>query len=186
MTDEVHSSTRLADALEAEGFPLLAKRARKHEFHDFLSPHAMPQHELVEELRERSDRVGLITGRLIDRVTGGEFDASKEEADEWAASPEGQAIMDGLTASSHAPETGILDGNHALLVGHVVGALMRLTAESGTPTVVEPVEAGPRIYTNKIAVSRPSGAYIVTVEKKDDAPPRPKPKPMPEGGRTHA
>lgn len=183
MSEEVHSSIRLADALDAEGFPYLAARARRHEFHDFLSPHAVPQTVLVGELGEHRKQVSAV--RFIERVKAGEFDASKAESDEWAASPEGRAIMGNLSASSRAPETGIEDENHSLLVGHVVGALMRLTADSGTPTDVQPVEVGPRVYTNRIKVTRPSGSYIVTVEK-EGAPPRPKAKPVPEGGRTHA
>lgn len=157
-----HSSIILAEALDAQGFKQLAKRARKHEFHDFRSPHALPQHELVAELSEFQRQSAE---RLKMRVIEGEFDATKEESDEWAASPEGQAAMEALGASARAPETGIVDENHALLVGHVTGALMRLATDTGTPTSIEPIMAGPRVYTNKIKVTRPSGDYIISVEK---------------------
>lgn len=159
---EVHSSIKLAEALERQGFKQLARRARKHEFHDFLSPHALPQHELVAELNELQNGAAE---KLKRRVMDGDFDATRAESDEWAASPEGQAVMDNLTASSRAPETGVLDENHALLMGHLLGALMRLSTDTKTPTNVEPIMAGPRVYTNKIKVTRPSGDYIVTVEK---------------------
>lgn len=163
MTGEVHSSIRLAEALEDAGFPYLARRAREHEFHDFLSPHGAPQTFLVGELREHRRQVSA--ERFIARIKAGEFDASKAESDAWAASPEGQAAMQALGASAHAPETGLVDENHSLLVGHVMGALMRLATDSGTPTHVEPIQAGPGVYTNRIKVKRPSGEYTVTVEK---------------------
>lgn len=162
MPSEMHSSLRLVAALEEAGFGQLAKRARTHEFHDFLSPHALPQHELVAELRELP---GEKASALMVRVIEGDFDATKAESDEWANSPEGQAALDGLTASSRAPETGIEDENHALLMGHIFGALMRLAADSGTPTQIEPIYAGPGVYTNRVVVKRASGDYTVTVVK---------------------
>lgn len=163
-----HSSNVLADALAAEGFKCLAARARKHEFHDFLSPHALPQNQLVAELCEfHTDTAERLKLRVID----GEFDATLEEADQWAASPEGKSIMAKLGPSSRAPETGIEDENHALLLGHVLGALLRLTADTGTPTTVEPVTVGPGIYSNRVKVERPSGEYVVTVTKSDGTEP---------------
>jgi len=87
-----HSSERLARALEDARYLDLAARARRHEFHDFLSPHAMNFHVLVAELRKRGKR----SKPLIDRVVAGEFDAPKKESDEWAASPEGKATLDEL------------------------------------------------------------------------------------------
>lgn len=170
MTDEVHSSLRLAEALEAD-FPYLAARARRHEFHDFLSPHAVPQTVLIGELGEHRKQVSA--AKMVERVKRGEFDASKAEADEWAATPEGQAAMQAMGASAHAPETGLVDENHSLLVGHVLGALMRLAADSGSPTEVAPIEAGPRVYTNKISVKRKSGEYLVTVEPLEEDPDHP-------------
>lgn len=158
---EVHSSIRLSEALEEAGLRRLAVRARAHEFHDFLSPHPLPATALAEELAE----FGTGAEAFIARVREGEFDASKEEADQWAASPEGQAIMKNLGASSRTPESGLVDENHSLLVGHVVGALMRLAADAGAPTEVEPITVGPRVYSNRIRVVRPSGSYIVTVIK---------------------
>jgi hypothetical protein len=92
MTDEMHSSERLAVALEEARYLDLAARARRHEFHDFLSPHAMNFHVLIAELRKRGKR----SAPLIQRVIDGEFDAPKSESDEWAASPEGKAALDEL------------------------------------------------------------------------------------------
>ncbi len=89
---EQHTSEILADALEAARYLDLAARARRHEFHDFLSPHAMPQHVLVAELKKRGRRARP----LIDHVINGDFDANRKESDEWAASPEGKTILDEL------------------------------------------------------------------------------------------
>lgn len=85
----MHSSEKLALALEEARYLDLAARARRHEFHDFLSPHAVNFHVLVKELRKRGHRSRPLTERII----AGEFDAPKSESDEWVASPEGQATM---------------------------------------------------------------------------------------------
>jgi hypothetical protein len=93
------TSQHLADTLRAAGFEDLAKRAEADEFHDFLSPHAMPEITLDLELLEvmnqlpvdieRRNRASDIRIRLHD----GEFDASTEESEEWAQSEDGQAAF---------------------------------------------------------------------------------------------
>jgi hypothetical protein len=83
------SSERLAQVLDEAHLPALARRARQDEFHDFKSPHVMPEHELVKELRKIG---GWVVREIAERVIAGEFGATKAESDEWAASPEGQAI----------------------------------------------------------------------------------------------
>ena len=48
------------------GLELLAARARRDEFHDFVGPHAMPQHVLVDELRKVGGRAAKdIANRVI-------------------------------------------------------------------------------------------------------------------------
>lgn len=84
------SSELLAQALERANLRVLAVRARRDEFHDFKTPHTMPQHVLVAELNGEGGRAAR---ELIERVIAGEFDATKEESDAWAASPEGQATF---------------------------------------------------------------------------------------------
>ena len=79
---------KLVAALIAEDDPQLKQtiiNARKGHYHDYLSPHVGPLVQLVADLRhiERHDC-------LIDRVIDGEFDATKEEADRWALSEDGQ------------------------------------------------------------------------------------------------
>jgi len=90
----MHSSEKLAQALYDAGLADLAKRAEKHEFHDYLSDHDTPCIVLVQELARHHTRAAR---ELVKRVTHGEFDATKEEGDEWAASPEGQAAFAKLT-----------------------------------------------------------------------------------------
>ncbi len=81
------TAENLAAVLEAEGLHELAERARRNEFHDFLSPHAFPEVMLVNELTMRGHE------SLARRVQAGEFDSSKEESDAWADSPEGRALF---------------------------------------------------------------------------------------------
>ena len=71
---------RLAAALEAEGWHLLAARALWGEFDDFETQHAIPLHVLIAELRKLG---GPRAYAFIQRVIDGEFDGSMEEADDW-------------------------------------------------------------------------------------------------------
>ena len=93
------TSAKLATALRAYEFEALAKRAEADEFHDYLSPHAMPIATLELELRKiilnRLASPGEKAGaaKLRERLMYGDFDASDEEADEWAKSREGQETM---------------------------------------------------------------------------------------------
>jgi hypothetical protein len=92
------TSEMLAAACDELGLFQIAHRARKDEFHDFLSPHDMPEMYLVQLLYEtariQTDPImqDLIT-KLRARVINGDFDASPEESDAWAASEEGQAVF---------------------------------------------------------------------------------------------
>lgn len=100
----MHTKDILAEALRNASLPDLAERASKGEFHDFLSPHPLPQLHLLEELeRARRANPGLITAisRIQNRVMEGEFDASIEESEEWAESPEGRMTLRGLMTRTH-------------------------------------------------------------------------------------
>jgi hypothetical protein len=82
------SSERLAQALEADGAPAeMVERARADYYHDYKSPLAMPEHQLLTDARA----AGL--ERIAQGVIAGEWDATKAESDAWAASPEGQAAF---------------------------------------------------------------------------------------------
>lgn len=88
------TSEFLATELDKAGLPDLAIRARRDEFHDFLSPHTFPELTLVEALRIAGTPEAIA---IRTRVIDGEFDASTEESDDWARSPEGQEMLSMLT-----------------------------------------------------------------------------------------
>ena len=82
------TSDRLARHLEAEGLPAdMVEKARQGYYDDFKSPLAMPQMQLLTDLRAhgRDD----LTPAVID----GEWDSTPEESKEWAESFEGRSTM---------------------------------------------------------------------------------------------
>lgn len=95
------SKVRLAEALHSiEGMPrYMIKRAIDGYYHDFESELTFPELQLVVDLRDiartpstpRNCREPM--RELARRVMEGDFDAGKEEADAWFASPEGQATI---------------------------------------------------------------------------------------------
>lgn len=96
-----HTTAKLARALaEIPGMPKwMITKAVDGFYHDYLSPLAMPELQLVADLRSmarhpstKKDARPLLKD-LAQRVIDGEFDATKAESDEWAASPEGQATF---------------------------------------------------------------------------------------------
>lgn len=99
------TSQHLADTLRAAGFLELAQRAEADEFHDFLSPHAMPDMLLDRELYalasdpSLTDQLRIAASMIRSRHHNGEFDASAEESDEWAQSEDGLATFDALVES---------------------------------------------------------------------------------------
>jgi hypothetical protein len=89
------SDHKLYEALRAADLPDLAERAKAGEWNDFFGRHDAPQHHLIAQLEKRIPRrqdPETIQG-VIQQVIDGEFDGTKAEADEWAASEEGQAIF---------------------------------------------------------------------------------------------
>lgn len=82
------STEKLVRALREAGASVdLVKRAQSGEFHDYESPHAFPQHALLLAARAEG-----LTG-IVQATIDGEFDATLEESQIWAASPEGQAVF---------------------------------------------------------------------------------------------
>lgn len=65
------------------------------------------------------------------------------------------------------------DPNHALIIGNVAGVLHRALVEfadkynDALPTKVEMLRDENGTYTNQIRVTRPSGTYLITVEKEN-------------------
>jgi hypothetical protein len=89
------TSEKLAQALDACGLAELAIRARRDEFHDFLSPHALPELLLEQALRLARNNCPdhkrrVLIEQVRQAVINGHFDASKAESDAWAESEEGQ------------------------------------------------------------------------------------------------
>lgn len=91
----MHTKDMLAEALRAVGLNDMAAKAADGYYHDFLSPLALPEIQLAEDLAEAAqacpdaDRRQRITA-VRNRHLQGEFDANVEESEAWAASPEGQ------------------------------------------------------------------------------------------------
>lgn len=82
------TSELLAQALQEAGAPAeMVQRARDDLYHDFKSPLPFPELQLMADAREH----GLTT--IVEGVMEGRWDATKEESDAWARSPEGQAAF---------------------------------------------------------------------------------------------
>jgi hypothetical protein len=86
----------LARRLMLLGLNELAKEVAAGKYHDYLSPYPLPELKLVNELArfatalpDKSTEIMAVRRDIID----GKYDATKEESDEWAASPEGQAAF---------------------------------------------------------------------------------------------
>lgn len=82
-----HTKDKLAAALRKAGLNEMAGKAEAGYYHDFLSPLDTPCIQLAADLAEAGTREAMA---LRARHLNGEFDASREESNHWAASPEGQ------------------------------------------------------------------------------------------------
>lgn len=108
MTETEHTTVKLAKALaEIPGIPAeMMTRVIDGYYHDFLSPLVFPEIQLVKDLRELASRPATprnsrpLLREIAQRVIDGEFDASKEESDEWGRSEEAQAIFREFTGKS--------------------------------------------------------------------------------------
>jgi hypothetical protein len=82
------TTERLALALVRAGAPPdMIRKASEGYYDDYKSPLAMPETQLLADAR----RAGLAS--IAQGVLDGEWDATKEESDAWAASPEGKAAF---------------------------------------------------------------------------------------------
>lgn len=91
------TSEALAKALEEAGAPAdMIHKARADYYHDFKSPLAMPEMQLLNDAREH----GLTT--IAAGVIEGRWDADKAESDAWAASPDGQDTFRELLGGNRA------------------------------------------------------------------------------------
>jgi acetyl-CoA acetyltransferase len=91
-----HTKDFLAQELRAAGLNEMADKAAQGYYHDFLSPLVAPELQLLSDLHAAGTPAAMA---LHARHMNGEFDASKEESDEWAASEDGQAAFNELVGS---------------------------------------------------------------------------------------
>lgn len=89
----MHSKDRLAEELRKIGLDEMASKAAAGYYHDYLSPLNTPELQLSMDLVDASMAGNKHATELRHRHHAGEFDATKEESDEWARSPEGQAMF---------------------------------------------------------------------------------------------
>lgn len=93
-TKKMHTKDRLAQELRTIGLDGMAAFAEQGKYDDFLSDEVCGITCLVNELA----KVGTVEAlALRRRAIEGEFDATKEESDAWAASPDGQEAFRMLT-----------------------------------------------------------------------------------------
>ncbi|MGE0212275.1 MAG: hypothetical protein AB7S41_11320 [Parvibaculaceae bacterium] len=85
---EVATKASPDNAAKYEAF---ARRAETGEFDDYADTYACPITQLFSELTA----AGFT--KFAARVASGEFDATKEESDEWARSPSGQEVAKQLS-----------------------------------------------------------------------------------------
>lgn len=81
---ELRKIAAQASSDNAAKYEAFAKRAETGEFDDYADTYVCPITQLHSEL--------MATGftKFAGRVANGEFDATKQESDEWARSPSGQ------------------------------------------------------------------------------------------------
>lgn len=94
----MHTTEKLAVELEKAGLLSMAKKAREGYYHDFLSPLPAPCLQLEDDLRKIGTPEALA---IRSKHLNGEFDATKEESDAWAKSPDGQAAFAELSKRGH-------------------------------------------------------------------------------------
>jgi hypothetical protein len=83
----MHTKDLLAHELREAGLHEMAEKAATGYYHDFLSPLATPCLQLAHDLHAAGTPAAMA---LYRRHMNGEFDASLEESEEWASSPDGQ------------------------------------------------------------------------------------------------
>jgi hypothetical protein len=96
------STEKLVFALREANAPAdMIARAEADYYHDFKSPLATPCIQLATDLAQAllanmgNAKLETVRRQAMDGV----FDADREESDEWAASPEGQATIRELIGS---------------------------------------------------------------------------------------
>ena len=81
---ELRKVAAICSPRHATEYEAFAKRAETGEFDDYADTYVCPITQLHNELRAAG------FDKFAARVANGEFDATKEESDEWVRSPSGQ------------------------------------------------------------------------------------------------
>lgn len=92
-----HTKLKLAQALREANLPEMAVKAEEGYYHDFESPLASPALQLMEDI---DDAIALGNEKAVslrERHLNGDFDATKQESDDWTESDEGRAAFGKLT-----------------------------------------------------------------------------------------
>lgn len=89
----MHSKDKLARALRDAGLTEMADKAATGYYHDYLSPLALPEIQLDSDLVKAGTPAAEA---LRMQHHNGDFDATREESDDWANSPEGRAAFKSL------------------------------------------------------------------------------------------
>lgn len=84
LASELRKVAAIASPDNAAKYEAFAKRAETGEFDDYADTYVCPITQLFSELTA----AGFV--KFAGRVANGEFDATKEESDEWARSQSGQ------------------------------------------------------------------------------------------------
>ena len=100
---ELRAVAEKASPSNAAKYEALAKRAETGEFDDYGTVHVCGPTALYMELLDAGFQ------KFAKRVASGEFDASQEESDEWANSPEGREAMKDFTPEQRAKLFGVYD-----------------------------------------------------------------------------
>jgi hypothetical protein len=88
---ELRKIAAIASPDNAAKYEAFAKRAETGEFDHYADTYVCPITQLYSELMQ----AGFT--KFAQRVADGEFDATKEERDEWARSPSGQDLAERLS-----------------------------------------------------------------------------------------
>jgi hypothetical protein len=91
---------KLACALVAAELYDMADRAVSGWYDDYLSPLDTPIMQLVNDLQQAGTPDAML---VREQVIAGEFDATPEEANTWAKSPEGRETFASLLGSQGWP-----------------------------------------------------------------------------------
>jgi hypothetical protein len=86
----MHTKDILAAELAKAGLFDMSTKAAEGYYHDYLSPLATPCLQLAADLAAKGTPAAMA---LRARHLNGEFDATKEESDQWAESADGQAAF---------------------------------------------------------------------------------------------